>query len=231
VPIKFNRPAAKTTRPTKTATARSTGDKAGGKAGGRATSKAGSQASAQAAGDKADGKGRPTPTRKEAEAAHKRPLGGAGAKPTTPLTKEQQKAERARQRERFDLAMKNGDERYMPARDKGPVRRWTRDYIDSRRALGEYVVFIALGSLILLFFLVQLAPLIASVVMLLMYVVLIAIILDAVIRGRKLKRALIAKFGEDNLPRGSVWYGINRSLQMRRTRMPNPQVQRGESVD
>jgi hypothetical protein len=177
---------------------------------------------------KSDGKGRPTPTRKQAEAAHKRPLGGAGGRPKANLTKEQQKAERAKARERWDLAMKNGDERYLPARDKGPVKRWTRDYIDSRRSLGEYIVFLALGSLILLFFLIQLAPVVASVVMLSLYVVLIAVVIDAIIRGRKLKKALVAKFGEDRLPRGSVWYGINRSLQMRRSRMPNPQVKRGE---
>ncbi|MDR2567137.1 MAG: DUF3043 domain-containing protein [Bifidobacteriaceae bacterium] len=180
---------------------------------------------------KPGGKGRPTPKRKEAEAVHKRPLGGAGVKggpAAKPLTKEQQKAERAKARERFDLAMKTGDERYLPARDKGPVRRWTRDYIDSRRSIGEYIVFVALGSLILLFFLIQTVPVVASIVMLLMYVVLIAVIADAVIRGRKLRKALIAKFGEDKLPKGSVWYGINRSLQMRRTRMPNPQVKRGE---
>ena len=34
----------------------------------------------------------------------------------------------AKQRE----ALANGDERYLPARDKGPVRRFVRDYVDSR---------------------------------------------------------------------------------------------------
>jgi hypothetical protein len=179
---------------------------------------------------KAGGKGRPTPSRKEAEAAHKRPLGGAGVKgkAATPLTKEQQRAEREKARERFDLAMKHGDERYMPARDKGPVRRWTRDYIDSRRSVGQYMVGLAIGSLLLLMVLMQVSPLTATLVMLLMYVILIAVVLDAVFRGIKLKKALIAKFGESSLPRGSVWYGVNRSLQMRRSRMPNPQVAYGE---
>ncbi|MDR0592119.1 MAG: DUF3043 domain-containing protein [Bifidobacteriaceae bacterium] len=177
---------------------------------------------------KAEGKGRPTPTRKQAEAVHKRPLGGAGQKPTTPLTKEQAKARRLKAREQFNYGMRTGDERYLPARDKGPVRRWTRDYIDSRRSLGEYIVIVALGSMFLLVFLMQVQPVIATLVLLAMYGVLIAVVLDAIIRGRKLKKALIAKFGEANLPRGSVWYGVNRSLQMRRTRMPNPQVKRGE---
>jgi hypothetical protein len=176
---------------------------------------------------KPDGKGRPTPKRKDVEAQQVRRLGGVGAKPAKPLTKEQQRAERAKARERFDLAMKTGDERYLPVRDKGPVRRWTRDYIDARRSLGEYIVFIALGSLILLFFLMQLAPPIAGLVMLAMYLLIFAIIIDGILLGRRLKKALINKFGQE-LPRGSVWYGVNRSMQLRRTRMPNPQVQRGD---
>jgi hypothetical protein len=124
--------------------------------------------------------------------------------------------------------MRTGDERYLPARDKGPVRRWTRDWIDSRRSIGQYIVGVALGSLILLFILIQLSPFWASIVMLSMYVVVFAVIADAIWRGVTLKKALVNKFGQDKLPRGSVWYGINRSLQPRRNRMPHPQVKLGE---
>jgi hypothetical protein len=151
-----------------------------------------------------------------------------GTKASSPLTKQQQKAARQAARERYDLGMRTGDERYLPARDKGPVRRWTRDWIDSRRSLGEYMVFFALGSLVALFAIMQFFPLLAPIVMLLMYVVVFAIIGDGIIRGRKLKKALIAKFGDERIPRGTVWYGVNRSLQPRRNRMPHVQVKRGE---
>lgn len=40
----------------------------------------------------------------------------------------------ARQRE----AMASGDERYLPVRDKGPVRRFARDYVDSRWCVAEF---------------------------------------------------------------------------------------------
>ncbi|MDR1118835.1 MAG: DUF3043 domain-containing protein [Bifidobacteriaceae bacterium] len=182
----------------------------------------------QAPPPKAGGKGKPTPTRKQAEAAHKRPLGGAGMRPTTPLTKEQQKEQRRKSRERYDHAMRTADERYLPARDKGPVRRYTRDWIDSRRSIGQYTVPIAVGSLLVLFVLMQLNEVIAAAAMLNLYLVLFASVGDGIWRGRKLKKALTAKFGEDKLPRGSVWYGINRSFQARRYRMPNPQVKVGE---
>ncbi|MDR2454121.1 MAG: DUF3043 domain-containing protein [Bifidobacteriaceae bacterium] len=175
------------------------------------------------------GKGRPTPTRKQAEAARKRPLGGAGVgRATTPLSKEQQKAARRKAREQWDHAMRTGDERYLPARDKGPERRFARDWIDSRRSVGEYIVYLALGSLVALFLLMQLAPGVAAAVMLLMYVIVFAVIADGIVRGRLLKKALVAKFGAGNLPRGVVWYGVNRSMQPRRNRMPNPQVKIGQ---
>jgi hypothetical protein len=147
---------------------------------------------------------------------------------TTPLSKEQQKAARRKAREQWDHAMRTGDERYLPARDKGPERRFARDWIDSRRSVGEYIVYLALGSLVALFLLMQLAPGVAAAVMLLMYVIVFAVIADGIVRGRLLKKALVAKFGAGNLPRGVVWYGVNRSMQPRRNRMPNPQVKIGQ---
>jgi hypothetical protein len=177
------------------------------------------------------GKGRPTPTRKQAEAVHKRPLGGAGARPTTPLTKEQQKQARREARERYDHAMRTADERFLPARDKGPVRRYTRDWIDARRSIGEYIVWLALGSLFGLMILTMWNQVVATFAMLVMYLVVFTLIGDGIWRGRRLKKALVSKFGEDNLPRGSVWYGVNRSMQPRRNRMPHPQVARGEFPD
>ena len=36
--------------------------------------------------------------------------------------------------------MRTGDERYLPARDKGPVRRFIRDYVDSRFSFIELMI-------------------------------------------------------------------------------------------
>ena len=37
-------------------------------------------------------------------------------------------------------SLASGDDRYLPARDKGPVRAFARDYVDSRRTVGEYML-------------------------------------------------------------------------------------------
>jgi hypothetical protein len=179
------------------------------------------------------GKGRPTPTRTEAEAAHKRPLGGVGrgtpaAAAGKPLTKEEKKARREEARRKYELAMARGDDRYMPARDKGPVRRWVRDYIDSRRSLGEYVMIGSLVMLLVLMITMSTLPVVSGYLILAFYLVIFAVIGDMIVRARKLKRALIEKFGQDKMGRGTVRYGIMRSLQMRRARLPKPQVERGQ---
>ena len=42
-----------------------------------------------------------------------------------------------------------GDERYLPYNDQGPVRRYIRDFVDSRFAIGELFMPIVLAFLIL----------------------------------------------------------------------------------
>ncbi len=82
--------------------------------------------------EKPGGKGRPTPTRKEAEAAAK-------ARAKVPRTRKEQaaaqRAHAASPARRCARAMKTGDERYLLPRDKGPVRRFIRDFVDRRFSL------------------------------------------------------------------------------------------------
>ena len=80
-------------------------------------------------GTPASGKGRPTPTRKEAEAAAR---ARAKAALDPKATRRQQRDQRAARSQEVRAGLKSGDERYLPARDKGPVRRFIRDFVDSR---------------------------------------------------------------------------------------------------
>ena len=71
-------------------------------------------------------KGRPTPKRKDAEAARIHPL-------VPKDRKEAKRAARAARNARFDAeqrALVTGEEKYLPARDKGAARRFVRDYVD-----------------------------------------------------------------------------------------------------
>ena len=92
---------------------------------------------ATSAQDKLGGKGRPTPTRKEAQAAAKAMAKGpTDRKEAARLQRQRRTESSAKIRE----GMKAGDERYRPARDKGPVRRFVRDWIDSRLCIAEMLL-------------------------------------------------------------------------------------------
>jgi len=170
------------------------------------------------------GKGRPTPKRKEAEARNKRPL--------VPTDRRAAAREaRARNRAQRDLeyqAMRSGDERHMPARDRGPVRRYVRDSVDSRWNLGEFFLPLAAVFLVLQFVTARSAPVVAFATLLLLYVYIIAAMVDAWLMWRGLKKRLVAKFGADKLPRGLAMYAVLRAFQVRPSRLPKPLVKHGQ---
>ena len=164
------------------------------------------------------GKGAPTPTRREQEAARKRPL-----VPTD--RKEAAKAARAHQadaREKARVGMAAGDERYLTARDRGPQRRYVRDYVDARFNIGEVLL-----PLVLIVFISYFFPELASILLLAVWVVFIAVAIDCLILGFLVRRKLAAKFGGmDRVERGVRWYAAMRAIQLRVIRLPKPQVKR-----
>lgn len=170
------------------------------------------------------GKGRPTPTRKEAEARNKRPLVPADRRAAA-------REARAKARVQRDLeyqAMRSGDERYMPARDRGPVRRYVRDSVDSRWNLGELFLPLAALFLMLQFVTARSAPTIAVASLLVLYVYILASVADGWLMWRGLRKRVVAKFGESALPRGLAMYAVLRAFQVRPSRLPKPQVKHGQ---
>jgi hypothetical protein len=88
----------------------------------------------------AAGKGRPTPSRREAEQARKQQLKiPKDPKAARKASRERDRSARDRQRQ----GMMAGDERYLPAADRGPARAFTRDFVDSRITIAEFFIFIA----------------------------------------------------------------------------------------
>jgi hypothetical protein len=135
-------------------------------------------------------------------------------------------ANRARMTERRDRMMA-GEEAYLLPRDQGPVRRYVRDVVDSRRnILGLFMP----ATLVLLFasFGVPQLQLYASPAMLVLMVVMSV---DALILGRKVSRLVDAKFPNNTESRWKLGlYAAGRATQIRRMRAPRPQVERGASV-
>jgi hypothetical protein len=174
----------------------------------------------------AAGKGRATPKRKEAEAARKKRLTPPKSrKEAATLRRQRMKEQRVKQRQ----ALAGGDARYLPARDKGKVKAYIRDYIDSRRTIGEFLIPIFIAVLLVgiiaqnTFPASQWAPSATWVI------VIVLLILDSIRIVRGVKRGIRERFGADEA-KGITFYALMRSWQMRRLRLPKTRVGHGEQI-
>jgi hypothetical protein len=173
---------------------------------------------------KPGGKGRPTPSRKEAEAARKATFKKPrNRKEASAIRREKVRAERGKMQQ----AMQTGDDRYLPAQDKGPVRRFARDYVDARYSVMEFALPILLVvSLVGVVFSPQ-YPWLAGLVNLLFLAMVLLIGADWFLLTGGLRKAVAAKFPGEST-KGISFYAVRRTMQMRRWRLPKPMVKRGE---
>jgi hypothetical protein len=169
------------------------------------------------------GKGRPTPKRRDAEQRRRQ---------TVRAPKDRKEAyRRARERSRQDRvasrqALLTGDEKNLPARDRGPVRRLARNYVDSRRSAAEFFLPVALVVLLATFVRNEV---VYSIGILLWLVLLAVVVVDSVFIARGLKRTLKQRFPNEET-KGSTAYALLRSMQLRRLRLPKPQVKPGATI-
>jgi hypothetical protein len=173
--------------------------------------------------EKPGGKGRPTPSRREAEAA-------ARARAKVPRTRKEiakaQRASRMESSQKVRAAMKSGDERYFMPRDQGPVRRFIRDYVDSRFSFIELMVPLLLVSIVLGY---SGVPRLQSMSTLITMGMFLLIVLDMLVLRRRLKKELARRFpGEPT--KGTTYYAVMRSLQMKFMRLPKAQVKIGQEL-
>jgi hypothetical protein len=168
-------------------------------------------------------KGRPTPKRRDVESARKTfALAPAHSKEEKARQKAAARAARVAQR----AAYLRGDENALPLRDRGPVKKFVRNYVDSRRSIGEFFLPIIGVVLIISLFPYALSAVIGVV---LMYTVLFASIVDGILLSRKIKREVATRFPSESL-KGIGMYGWLRSTQMRRMRAPKPGVSAGDKI-
>jgi hypothetical protein len=164
-------------------------------------------------------KGRPTPSRREAEAAAKaRAKGPQDKKGAARVQRERRAEHNAKARE----GMRTGDDRYLPARDKGPVRRFVRDWIDARLCMAELLLPLLLIILVSSAFSSSLSNGLWTATILL-------VALDTALVVFRLRRELRRRF-PDQSTKGAVGYGVLRSLQLRFIRLPKPQVKLGAKL-
>jgi hypothetical protein len=178
-------------------------------------------------------KGRPTPKRREATQKH-HSLAPIKTKEEKKRAREAAKSARVAARQ----AYMRGDESALPARDRGPARKFVRDYVDSRRSVGEYflpIIFIALILTMIPTTTTKNAdglpqvPLTQVISIAIMYTVLFISVFDGLLLNRKIKKLVTAKF-PGTVTRGLGLYGWLRSTQMRRMRSPKPQVKAGTKI-
>ena len=169
------------------------------------------------------GKGRPTPTRKEAQAAAK-------ARAKAPRTRKERAAAQRLQRSessgKMREAMKSGDERYLPARDRGPVKRFIRDYIDSRFSFVELMIPVLLVTTVMAW---SGNPTLASYGNAVLFGMLLLIVVDMIRMRFRLRREISARFPDASL-KGTTYYAVMRSLQMKFMRLPKAQVKIGQRL-
>jgi Protein of unknown function (DUF3043) len=167
-------------------------------------------------------KGHATPTRKEREAARKRPLVGDKSPESRAISREQQRS----QRDRARAGLAAGEEKYLPIRDRGAQKRYIRDVVDSRWGFAELTIPI-------LFLLVVVGYLDASLSAYVTYglwALILFVLIDVTVLHFRIGRLLAAKFGADRVEKRGL-YHVTRSIQLRLMRLPKPQVKRGESLD
>jgi len=168
-----------------------------------------------------DKKGKPTPKRKEAQAKLKvSSLSPAASKEAKKALKEQSRSRRLETR----AAYMRGEESALPTRDKGPARRFVRNYVDERKSVTEYfLVFI----MAILFLTVIPSRAVQFAAIVLMYSAMIWVALDGFFLTRRIKKAVAVKFPDEST-KGLGLYGWMRSTQLRRLRAPAPQFGPGK---
>jgi hypothetical protein len=169
-------------------------------------------------------KGRPTPKRSEAERGRRQPITGSrpAATPRGPQDKTRAKTERSRKYE----AMRKGEAWALNPRDRGPVRALARDYVDSKRRVSEYYMYILLILVVAVF---SRNKTIQTYISPLILVLIVIILIDAQLIRHSLRK-LVAERLPGESTRGLTLYAVFRALQIRRFRVPAPRVHPGDDI-
>jgi hypothetical protein len=177
------------------------------------------------------GKGRPTPKRREAAPKRQPVAAPRTAKEANRWRKEQNAQARknpssakALSTKEFRAAMRRGDESVLPRRDKGPVRKLTRDWVDTHRMASNYLLLV----FPLLLFAGVLPNGIGTIITLAMFAL---FLLEWMWAGRRVHALAVERFGSVN---EKAWvlglYAGQRSFMPRRFRSPEAVLRPGDAI-
>ncbi|QVQ53253.1 DUF3043 domain-containing protein [Spiractinospora alimapuensis] len=170
-------------------------------------------------------KGVRTPKRRESENYQRRPLNAPQSwRESVKRNRELRKKETQRQRE----AYAKGDERYYRPQDRGKVRAYARDFVDSRRMISEFFLFFSIIIIGAMLFPTPEVQIIVSYV--LFPTMMITIVLEGIWLSRQVKKRAAILYPEESV-RGAGWYAAMRMLQIRKLRLPKPELRPGDDPD
>ncbi len=184
------------------------------------------------------GKGRPTPSRREAQGKRRGPV--APAPLTNKEARARRKATRGNREERKAAAaerrasaadrrarMLAGEDKFLLPRDRGPVRAYVRDLVDARRNLVGLFMPLALVLILTMF----LTPQVQAYVTLAMIIMMAFMVVEGFVIGRMINKRVQERYPDDTTSRWSLgWYAFVRASQIRRMRAPKPRVSPGDAV-
>jgi len=170
-------------------------------------------------------KGRPTPKRSVAEAKRRQPIAGSSRTTAAPRTKEEKAKARANRTGKYE-AMRRGEEWALNPRDRGPARALARDYVDSKRRVSEYYMYILVVLLVAVFVRNKTAQEFISPLVLVLIVI---IVIDASLIRRGLRKLMAERLPNESA-KGLTAYATMRALQIRRFRVPVPRVHPGDKI-
>ena len=173
--------------------------------------------------DGKQGKGRPTPTRKEAEAAARERAKLPRDRKARARLQRQQRIESSRQ---VREGMKTGDEKAMLPRDRGPVRRFVRDLVDSRLGFSELLAPMLVVIMVLGY---AAGPSGQRYSTALWYTTILLVIGDVALLRFRVHRRVRERFPDESL-KGLTVYAVMRALNLRFLRLPKPRVKIGQQL-
>lgn len=183
-------------------------------------------------------KGRPTPKRSEAERGRYRSIQGGTTsgrttsgtrdpgRKLTPEEKERKKEQERTDRSRRMRAMQAGEEWALGPRDRGPLRKLARDYVDSHRRPSEFYMY---ALIILLVALMSHQSALGSYLEYLVFLIIVVVAIDAFFIRRSLRKLAAERFPNESTS-GLTWYAVMRAMQIRGFRNPKPAVKPGQKI-